>query len=372
MIRRPRVIDRAPTVLMTADAVGGVWSYAVGLCRSLPETRFVLATMGPRPRQAQREAIHELENVTLVESDYRLEWMADGVVDFTESRGWLIDLTQRYEVDVIHVNGYSHARLDVGCSVVVVAHSDVLSWWEAIYKSAAPPRWAVYRRQVMAGLAAAARVVAPTAVVLDDLERRYGALANKGVVISNGVEPAAFPVLDKLPVVLAAGRLWDAAKNLAALDAAAPGLAWPVEIAGELEHPDGGVATHAHVRRLGRLTPAEMARHLGSAGIFAAPARYEPFGLAILEAAAAGCALVLGDIRSLRENWDGAALFVDPDDPWLLHAAIDALIANPVERARLASAARCRARRFTLDHMARAYSALYRDLLRSSARLETA
>ena len=139
MIRRPRVIDRPPTVLMTADAVGGVWSYAVGLCRSLPETRFVLATMGPRPRQAQREAIHELENVTLVESDYRLEWMADGVVDFTESCDWLIDLTQRYEVDVIHVNGYAHARLDVDCPVVVVAHSDVLSWWEAVHKSAAPP-----------------------------------------------------------------------------------------------------------------------------------------------------------------------------------------------------------------------------------------
>ena len=78
---------------MTADAVGGVWSYAVGLCRSLSEIRFVLATMGPRPRQAQRDAICEFENVTLVESDYRLEWMADGVVDFTESCDWLIDLS---------------------------------------------------------------------------------------------------------------------------------------------------------------------------------------------------------------------------------------------------------------------------------------
>jgi glycosyltransferase involved in cell wall biosynthesis len=191
------------------------------------------------------------------------------------------------------------------------------------------------------------------------------------VVISNGVDPAGFPALDKLPVVLAAGRLWDAAKNVEALDAAAPGLAWPIEIAGELKHPDGGVATCAHLRLLGRLTLAEMARHLGSAAIFAAPARYEPFGLAILEAAAAGCALVLGDISSLRENWDGAALFVDPEDPPSLHAVIHALIANPDERTRLAAAARCRACRFTLDRMAQAYSALYRDLLRSSARLET-
>lgn len=372
MIRRPKIIDRPPAVLMTADAVGGVWSYALGLCRSLPETRFVLATIGPRPDQAQRAAIRELENVTLVESDYHLEWMAEAGIDFAESRDWLIDLIQRHEVDVVHVNGYAHARLGIGCPVVVVAHSDVLSWWEAVHNSAAPPEWAGYRRQVMAGLAAAARIVAPTAAVLDDLERHYTVLASNGAVISNGVDPATFPALDKVPVVLAAGRLWDAAKNLAALDAAAPGLEWPVEIAGELEHPDGGIATYANVRLLGRLAPAEMARRLGTAGIFAAPARYEPFGLAILEAAAAGCALVLGNISSLRENWDGAALFVDPDNPPSLHDAIHALIANLDERTRLAAAAQCRARRFTMARMARAYAALYHDLMRTSARLETA
>jgi glycogen(starch) synthase len=372
MIRRPKVIDRALTVLMTADAVGGVWSYAVGLCRSLPETRFVLATMGPRPRQAQRDAIRDLQNVTLVESDYRLEWMAGGVVDFTKSRDWLIDLIRRHEVDAIHVNGYAHARLGVGCPVVVVAHSDVLSWWKAVHKSAAPREWAGYRKQVMAGLAAAARIIAPTVAVLDDLERHYVSLANRAEVIPNGIEPRALSTLDKRPVVLAAGRLWDAAKNLTVLDAAAPGLAWPVEIAGDVEYPDGGIASFVNVELLGRLTPAEMARRLASAEIFAAPARYEPFGLAVLEAAAAGCALVLGDIPSLRENWSSAALFVEPQDPAALRTAINALIGNPYERARLAAASRDRARRFTLDRMAQSYAALYRDMMRNSIFLETA
>ena len=372
MTRRPKVRDRPPTVLMTADAVGGVWSYAVGLCRSLPETRFVLATMGPRPRQTQRDTVRELENVTLVESDYRLEWMADGGIDFTESRDWVIDLIRRHEIDVIHVNGYAHARLHVGCPVLVVAHSDVLSWWEAVHKCPAPPECAGYRRQVIAGLAAATRIVVPTAAVLDDLERHYMALASHAVVISNGVEQTAFPALDKRPVVLSAGRLWDAAKNLAVLDAAAAGLGWPVKIAGEFEHPDGGVATFANVELLGCLTRAEMARRLGSAAIFAAPARYEPFGLAVLEAAAAGCALVLGDIPSLRENWSGAALFVGPEDPAALRTAINALIVDPKQRTRLAAAARDRARRFTLDRMAQAYAALYREMVRNSVRLETA
>jgi glycosyltransferase involved in cell wall biosynthesis len=256
--------------------------------------------------------------------------------------------------------------------VVVVAHSDVLSWWEAVHKSGAPPEWAGYRRQVLAGLAAAARIVAPSAAVLDDLERHYVLLASRATVIPNGIEPTAFCALDKRPVVLAAGRLWDAAKNLTVLDAAAPGLAWPVEIAGDIEHPDGGVANFVNVELLGRLTPAEMARRLATAEIFAAPARYEPFGLAVLEAAAAGCALVLGDIPSLRENWTGAALFVDPENWAALRTAINALIANPKERTRLAAAARDRARRFTLDRMAQAYAALYREMMRNSSPLETA
>jgi hypothetical protein len=38
----------------------------------------------------------------------------------------------------------------------------------------------------------------------------------------------------------------------------------------------------------------------------------EPFGLAVLEAAQAGCPLVLSDLPGFRELWDGAALFRRP------------------------------------------------------------
>jgi glycosyltransferase involved in cell wall biosynthesis len=297
--------------------------------------------------------------------------MVDGGIDLTESCSWLIELAERFNIDVIHLNGYAHARLGSELPILVAAHSDVLSWWKAVHKSAAPPEWDGYRSRVIAGLAAASRITAPTAAVLNDIERHYLSVTNRASVISNGIDLAAFPTAEKKPVVMAAGRLWDTAKNLTALDAAASGLAWPVEIAGGIQNPDGGIATFSNVRLLGSLKPSEMARHFGHASIFAAPARYEPFGLAILEAAAARCALVLGDIPSLRENWDGAAAFVDPDCPAHLQAAIATLIADPEERNRLAAAAQRRARRFTLDRMARAYHALYGDLMRHPARLET-
>lgn len=372
MLSGPSPQQRPLTVLMTADAVGGVWAYATRLCRALRGIRFVLATMGPRPVPAQRDEITELDNTICVESSYGLEWMTSGSDDFADSCNWLIQLAEDYDVDLIHGNGYAHACLGAERPALVVAHSDVFSWWQAVHKYSPPREWNRYRRRTSAGLAAATRIVAPTRATLRDLERHYGPFDGKTAVIPNGIDLTAFPPLPKVPRVLAAGRIWDAAKNLAILDAIAPDLAWPVEIAGEIEHPEGGAAGYSNVRLLGRLGPAAMACRLGHASIFVAPARYEPFGLAILEAAAAGCALVLGDIPSLRENWGGAAVFVDPEDQSALKSAVNNLIANPRERSRVAAAARRRARGFTLLRMAGAYEALYYDIARTSVRLETA
>src|SRR6202162_3625024 len=72
---------------------------------------------------------------------------------------------------------------------------------------------------------------------------------------------------------------------------------------------------------------------MAAAAIFVAPASYEPFVLSILEATLSICALILGDISSLRENWNGAASFVPLDDPAELIDVIENLISNrAVER----------------------------------------
>ena len=162
---------------------------------------------------------------------------------------------------------------------------------------------------------------------------------------------------------MAAGRIWDEGKNLRLLDEIAPSLAWPIEIAGDAAHPEQGIARLRHARPLGVIAAPQMRRHLGEAAIFAAPARYEPFGLGILEAAAAGCALVLGDIASLRESWDGAAIFLSPDDVGQWRSALARLIDDRREIGRLAAAARNRAERFSIARTADCYLALYRKLI---------
>ena len=121
----------------------------------------------------------------------------------------------------------------------------------------------------------------------------------------------------------------------------------------------GLVASPAHVTVLGELGAAELGRR---ASVFAAPALYEPFGLAILEAARDSCALVLGDIPSLRELWDGAAWFVDPRDRRALHAALDKLAADSSLREHLADAARGRSESYDIATMSAGYRELYARL----------
>jgi glycogen synthase len=133
-------------------------------------------------------------------------------------------------------------------------------------------------------------------------------------------------------------------------------------VAGEARHPEGGTVRFRTVQRLGPLASAELAWWLGQAAIFALPARYEPFGLTVLEAGLAGCALVLGDIPSLREVWDGAALFVPPDQPDVLAEVLEHLSRDVGWRELMAQRARARALRYTPALMVHAYVRLYAKL----------
>lgn len=155
---------------------------------------------------------------------------------------------------------------------------------------------------------------------------------------------------------MASGRLWDEGKNIARLAQIVGRLSWPVYFAGE-----GSIPPLENSYLLGRLSRSELASWLSRASIFASPARYEPFGLGILEAALSGCALVLGDIRSLRETWDGCALFVEPDCAEGLRDGIELLIANESLRTELGEKAYERALKFNASDCAEAYLNVYQE-----------
>jgi glycogen synthase len=361
VILRPGTPGR---VLMTTDTVGGVWTYAVELSRVFDAAgiEVVLASMGRVPSPEQRDEVAALPNVHLFESEFRLPWMDQPWEDVGRAGAWLLDLAQQFDPDVIHLNAPVYGALPWPRPTVAVAHSCVLSWWESVWQRPAPPQWDRYARAMREGLQAADQVVAPSTWMLKAVRRLYD--VRRGQVIPNGRDSKGLTPEPKAPLILAAGRLWDEAKNLMALEWIAEGLSWPIYIAGDARHPSRfELVETSHCRLLGHLSTQDIASWLRRAGIYAFPAKYEPFGLSVLEAALAGCALVLSDLSTLRERWHGAAVFVEPDEYPTLRLALDALIADSGLRQTLAMRARRRALDLTPGRMAGSYLELYRELL---------
>ncbi len=353
---------------MTADCVGGVWTYAMTLCRALRERRVdvTLAVTGGEISQEQRaeaEAVADLRH-----KPFKCEWMQPPLADVAAAGEWLEQLAAETSPDVIHLNDFAHgSRGFGGVRKVVVAHSDVVSWFAHVRHAEPDATWDAYRHAVATGLAGADAVVALTGHGADDLACRY-AYAGRLEVIANAVEPDEFISSGREPFILAAGRLWDEAKGLAALADAASGCKWPVMLAGDAGHPDGGTASYRNVELLGPLPHDELRKLMRRAGLFVAVPHYEPFGLSIAEAAAADCPLLLSDIPTLRELWDGAASFVElrgqpPAPSQRLGEAINALIDDDEARRRGSEAAVRRASVFSPERQAEAYLALYHDLM---------
>jgi len=353
-------------VLMTADCLGGVWDYSLTLSRELTRrgVRVTLAVLGGPPADDQRTAAARVDGLRVEESRFKLEWMPDCGDDLDASGRWLLELERRSRPDLVHVNGYAHAALPFTAPVLCVAHSCVRSWFAAVRGELAPALYDTYGDGVLRGLQAAGMIVAPTRAMAAQLAYHHG-VARDVRVIPNGCDPARFAGMraEKQPLILSVGRIWDEAKNIGLLDGIAPAVGAAIAVAGSIDHPDGSTHPPGNLLHLGRLDRVTLDGWYAKASVFCLPARYEPFGLAALEAGLSGCALVLGDIPSLREVWGDAALFVRPTDADGLKRTLNRLLADTCFRADMAERARIRARRYTAAAMADGYLDAYGELL---------
>jgi glycosyltransferase involved in cell wall biosynthesis len=362
-------------LLITTDVAGGVWSYTEELVDALTARGHAVAlvSLGGEPTPAHRAWLAARPTLDFTALDAPLEWMAEPEPALSASVEALRQVVRRVRPDVIHLNQFFYGAHDLGAPKLVVAHSDVVSWWEMV-KRESPPDDAWFRRYrgwVRDGLAGADARVAPSAWMARTAERIYGAGPVRAIHNARTAAPyAAAARTEREPLVVAAGRLWDEAKGARDLaDAAARlGGAGRVIVAGPATSPDGSgerFPTDAPgVEWAGVLASAELRALLGRAAVYVGASRYEPFGLAPLEAALAGCALVLADIDSFRELWDDCALFYPPGDGATLAHTLRALLGDPARRAALAAAAQDRAReRYAAERMAAEYEAIYHELL---------
>lgn len=352
-------------ILVSVDAVGGVWRYAMDLAAGLARHgyAFTFAGFGPRPSPVQRAEAERLGE--LVWFDAPLDWTAADETELDCIPALLGDLVSRHAIDLVNLNLPSQAcDLRLGVPLVVVSHSCVVTWFAAVRRSKVPPDWQWQYRRNRAGFDMADIVLAPSAAHADMLRASYGQIDNLSVV-HNATRPAAghHP---KQAMVFAVGRWWDDGKNGALLDAAAAYSAWPVVMAGPVTGPNGQRFQTSRACSLGELPHGEILHRMGEAAIVASPSIYEPFGLAPLEAAQAGAALVLADIPTYRELWDEAAVFAAPNDPKAFADALNRLACDNALCSEFAMRARQRSARYTLEAQATTMHAVYDRLLHSS------
>ena len=348
----PAVLSKA---LITTDAVGGVWQYSLELAAGIAArgSRVVLAAMGPRPTPEQVASATALPGVELLVVDQPLDWLADHPAQLQDAATELASLARSRGAQVIHLHTPALVQqASWPAPVVAVAHSCVGTWWDTVRGTTLPADLQWRADAVAAGLACADAVIAPSHAFASTL-RRFYAVHRPIHVIHNGRHwPDAAGMPARQRQVLTAGRLWDEAKNLAALDNAAALLDHPVYAAGPAAGPNGACISLSHIHHLGCLSDDALATSYRRAAVFVSTAVYEPFGLSVLEAAQAGCALVLSDIPTFRELWDSACLFVDPTNPRDISAAIADILDTDGQQALWGRLSQSRARAYGTQRMA--------------------
>ena len=171
------LMQRRPVrLLMTADAVGGIWTYAVDLARALAAMRVevTLAVLGPGLDAARRKTAADAD-VAIVDLGHSPEWLAEGPEAVARGSAALADLARDIEADLLHLN---HPALGAGatfeCPTLAVCHSCIATWWSAVRGTPLPPGFAWQADLVGAGYRSATALAAPSHAFAMTTQRTYG------------------------------------------------------------------------------------------------------------------------------------------------------------------------------------------------------
>jgi glycosyltransferase involved in cell wall biosynthesis len=361
-------------VFMSTDAVGGVWTYAMELARGLAELNIDvdLAVLGPAPAAAQRQTAERIAGLRLLLTGLSLDWTARSPGELEGVAERLKALADASGADLVHLNAPAHAGLAAWQQpLVVAAHSCVASWWRACGSGPLPADLAWRAERTAAGLGNADAIIVPSQSFASEVARIYGQAHRLSVVYNARCAPRTGQGAER-SLILTAGRLWDRGKNVGLIDRAAALLIHPIHAAGETTGANGESISLVRLRLLGALAEGALAAQYARTKLFVSMSRYEPFGLSVLEAAQAGCPLILSDIATFRELWGGAATFVPSDDAAALAHSIDELARDRRLRLILARRARERARQFTPRRLLAATLQSYRDACAARPRRQRA
>lgn len=358
--------------LITTDAVGGVWRYTQELAAGLlaQGDSVALISFGSQASTEQRAECAALADswgpaFHYSASNLPLEWMQNNEHCLDEGAAVITTVLQEFGAELFHSNQFCFGALDLGIPKMLTAHSDVLSWARVCQgrEPAYSPWIAKYRSLVQRGLDGADAVTAPTRWMLGALGEGFD-VRGEVRAIPNGIDlpPAPAAAARRLQAVTA-GRLWDEGKDVAVLaDVHSP---MPLLAAGEAIGDSAHFSFSGGIRALGSLHRGELLELFRRSAIYLCTSRYEPFGLAPLEAALCGCAVVAREIESLREVWgDGALYFRDAED---LSELLAWLFADGESLGKARERSTARARGYTRGAMVRSYRELYSAVMEKTS-----
>ena len=353
-------------VLITTDTVGGVWTFTQEIAEQLLSRGWCihLVSLGRAPSAAQQRWFEKTADAWKTQFswaalDAPLEWMQENDRAWREPAPALVRMAHEFGAEVLHSNQFCFGALPVNIPRIVTAHSDVLSWGRACRdaKLDDSPWLRRYVDLVQRGLSQAHVIVAPTRWMAKSLARDFSLPGSPAVIPNGRTIPQSVAGPRKLQA-LTAGRIWDEAKNVAMLAEVDSPI--PLLVAGEVQNgPERAPSTLRDVTVLGSLASEELLRVFRESAMYICTSRYEPFGLAPLEAALCGCAVLANDIPSLREVWQDGALYFE-------HAAsltrlLHHLCEDPGELAAAQRRSLQRARTYTSGRMADGYEQLFQQ-----------
>jgi len=274
-------------------------------------------------------------------------------------------LARRRRLDVVHGLANVTPLWVPGAANVVTVHDLIWLRHDTMSRNAT----IAMRAATLPSARRARRVITDSAAVRDDLVTSIGVRPDRIDVVPLGIRPPedsrpATPEPDlrrglglgDRPVVLAVGQKRKH-KNLDGLLRAVARMATPdvaVVLAGahsayenELRALTAEVGLADRVVFLGWVEPPDLDGLYELAAAVAVPSFEEGFGFAVLEAMSRGTAVASSSAWSLPEVAGDAAILFEPHDVDAIAAALDRIVGDPAERARLVAAGRVRAAEFT-------------------------
>lgn len=302
--------------------------------------------------------------------------------------GWLLhsrstqravdEVLRRRGADLVHVQCVSsNGRYALAASraldlpLVVTMQGELTMDATGVYQ-----RSAQLRRTWRALLDRAQVVTGCSDYVLREAEAAYGKpFLDRGRVVYNGIRPADFegvtPYARPRPYVLGIGRFvtqkgFDVLLRAFALVAAGlPDvdlvLAGDGPVRGELEALVAELGLTGRVELPGRVDHDRAVSLFAGADVFVLPSRHEPQGIVLLEAMAAGAAVVANRVGGVPEVVeDGTNGLLYDNDPEQLAGLLTQLLTDAGLRDRLVGGGRDTASRFSWQAITDQYDEVYR------------